>query len=402
MSRLATIASFAYLAVCLPVLPACSGAGATPDAAVPDARSPDAPPDACIAPAAPSPVDCAGTTCAAIEIPGDPIPAQGFRGYADASLRKDPGSDRVWMGYSFVRPVPFDDGMGGTQSTIQVETHLAHSDDAGASWTFDKVIFPSTAAPPGNVTGYFNSETVSLAPASATSWFASRLAYLTETSPEDKTVLATFMVRISHAASPDQLGTSREQVIGLTSSLPASFGAATDLNTLSGLSCTYWNDPGLFFQGGTLYLTAECVGQGTIHVFTAPAGDDVLQLVWTDRGALTTPADAAALGDVELNQADIEQAADGTLLLTVTPSHVVPGQTLSTHEGCRSLVIDSLAPPALHRDCGALTVRAAVTASDLASTGSCGYDARASGAGLVLARRPEAGAPGLLVRTGVP
>ena len=264
------------------------------------------------------------------------------------------------------------------------------------------MIFPNTAAPAGNITGYFNSETVSLAPASPTSWFASRLAYLTETFPDDKIIVATFMVRISHAASPDQLGTSSEQVIGLTSSLPAGFGAATDLNALSGLSCTYWNDPGLFYRNGTLYLTAECVGQGTIHVFAAAARDDVSQLVWADRGALTTPADAAALGDAELNQADIEQAADGALLLTVTPSHVALGQTLSTHEGCRSLVLDSLDPPVLHRDCGALAVRAAVTASDLTSTGSCGYDAHASGVGLLLARRPESGAPGTLVRSGVP
>ena len=348
-------------------------------------------------------MDCVGATCTAIEIAGDPIPAQGFRGYADASLRKDPGSSRVWMGYSFVRPVLVDDGMGGTKSVIQVETHLAHTDDGGGTWARDSVPFPNTPAPAGGtVTGFFNSETISLAPASATSWFASRLAYLVETSPEDKILLSTFMVRISHVASPDQFGASKEQVIGLTSSLPAGFGAATDLNTLSGLSCDYWNDPGLFYRGDTLYLTAECVGQATIHVFAAAATDDVTQLVWSDRGALTTPADAAALGDAELNQADLEEAADGTLLVTVTPSHVEPGKTLSTHEGCRALALDSLDPPVLHRDCGQLAVRAQVTASDLPSTGSCGYDAHTTGLGLVLARRPSGGAPGTLVRSRVP
>lgn len=397
MSRIATLVSFVF------VLSACSGSGANPDAVVPDASVPDTALDACAAPPAPAPVDCAGTACAAIEIPGDPIPAKGFRGYADPSLRKDPASDRVWMGYSFVRPVPFDDGMGGTQSTIQVETHLAHSDDAGASWTFDKVLFPNTPAPANsNITGYFNSETVGLAPASATSWYASRLAYLTETFPDDKLVLSTFMVRISHASAPDKFGTSQEQVIGLTSSLPASFGAATDLNTLSGLQCQYWNDPGLFYRNGTLYLTAECVGLGTIHVFAATAADDVSKLVWTDRGALTTPADAAALGDVELDQADLEEAADGTLLLTVTPSHLVPGETLASHAGCRTLVVDSLDTPAVHRECGAPAVRASVTASDLSSTGSCGYDAHTTGVGLVLARRGDGLAPGLLVRSRVP
>lgn len=395
MSRIPTLVLLAH------VLSACSGSQAAPDAGLPDAAAPDAAPDACVAAAAPTPVDCVGTTCAAIAIPGDPIPAKGFRGYADPSLRKDPGSDRVWMGYSFVRPVPFDDGHGGTKSTIQVETHLAHSDDAGASWAFDKVAFPNTAAPAGNVTGFFNSETIGLAPASATSWYASRLAYLVETAPNDGIIVPTFMVRISHVTSPDQLGTAPEQVIGLTSSLPAGFGGATDLNTLSGLSCTYWNDPGLFYRKGTLYLTAECVGQGTIHVFAAAANEDVTKLVWTDRGALTTPADATELGDAELNQADLDEAADGTLLLTVTPSHVVPGQTLTTHEGCRTLVVDSLDTPALHRECGQLTVRAKVTASDTPSTGSCGYDAHAAG-GLILARRPDGTAPGALVRSQVP
>ena len=144
------------------------------------------------------------------------------------------------------------------------------------------------------------------------------------------------------------------------------------------------------------------MGQGTIHVFAATATDDVSKLVWTDRGALITPADATALGDAELNQADLEEAADGTLLLTVTPSHLAPGETLATHAGCRTLAVDSLDTPALHRACGALAVRASVTASDLPSTGSCGYDAHTTGVGLVLVRRPDGIAPGLLVRSLVP
>lgn len=376
MSR---FASFAYL------LAACGDS-----AAVVSDASPDTPPDACVAPSV-TPVDCAGTACAAIEIAGDPIPAVGFRGYADPSVRADPGGGRIWLGYSFVRPTP----------AIEVETHLAHSDDAGGTWTFDRVLWPNTPAPMNaGVMGYFNSEVVSLAPVSSTTWFASRMAYLHETSPEDKILISTFMVRISHATVPDQLYAAQEQVIGLTSFLPAGYGAATDLNALSGLACTYWNDPGLFYRSGTLYLTAECVGQGTIHLFGATATDDVTQLVWTDRGALTTPADASELGDDELDQADLEEADDGTLLLTVTPSHA--GTPLATHEGCRTLSLDQLDPPILHRDCGALVPRASVTATDLASTGSCGYDRHAIGVGLVLARRPEAGQPGTLVKSGAP
>jgi hypothetical protein len=406
--------TFLFLACCLA---ACSGSGATPvdaapDAAAidatpdaaPDAISIDAAPDACIAPTAPPPVDCVGTSCAPIVIAGGPdVGTTGFRGYADASLRKDPGSARVWMGYSFVQPVAFDNGQGGTKPAIQVASHLAHTDDGGATWTFDKIVFPATPAPASTgVTGFFNSETISLAPASATSWYASRLAYLSETFPDDKLVVSTFMVRISHAASPAALGGSTEQVIGLSSALPAGYGAATDLNALSGLSCAYWNDPSLFYRNGTLYLTAECVGQGTIHVFTAPAVEDVSRLVWADRGALTTPQDARALGDDELDQADLEQAADGTLLVTVTPSHVVPGQTLATHAGCRTLRVASLDPPVLERACGVPTVVASVTASDTASTGSCGYDAHTTGVGLVLARRPNGAQPGVLVRSQVP
>ena len=177
MSRLFTLLLRANVA-------ARSGSSAAPDAGASNAAVPDtANPDACTAPAAPTPVDCAGTACAAIEIPGDPIPAKGFRGYADPSLRKDP--------------------------------------------------------------------------------------------------------------------------------------------------------------------------------------------------------------------------ADGTRLLTVTPGHVVPGQPLTTHGGFRTLVVDSLDAPALHGACGKLAVRASATASDLSSTGSCGYDAHAAG-GLILARRRENGAPGSPVRTGVP
>jgi hypothetical protein len=365
-----------------------------------DTSPPD--PDACIGFGSPVSTDCAGTACAAIEIPNDELPDQGFRGYADPSIRNDPASLRLWMGYSFARQVPFDEGNGTSVATVQVETHVAHSDDGGSTWSRDGIPFPNTNLPAGNITGYFNSETVALAAESATSWFASRLAYGVEVTPDAGILVTTFMTRISHASSPATLGSSPEQVIGMTSDLPASFGEATDLNKLSGLDCAYWNDPGLFYKDGMLYLTAECVGQGTIHVFSAVANDDVSQLVWTDRGALTTPADATELGDDELDQADLEVAANGTIQLIVTPSHVEAGATLATHEGCRALVVDSLDSPALHRECGKLAVTSAVTASDLSSTGSCGYDASASGLGIVLARRPEGNNPGTLVKSLAP
>lgn len=364
---------------------------------------------ACVLPSAPAVIDCTAGACDAIAVPGDPIPSQGFRGYADPSLRKDPGGPRIWLGYSFPRPVQTVDAAGKPTVVTLVETHLASSNDGGQSFAFTGTLFPNVGPmndPGGSgAVGYLNSETVSLAPAvinGVTTWFSSRLVYFTKAqSTGGGPIIGSFTVRIAHADTPEKLGAAKEQVLGLTSFLPAAYGGVADLNTIAGQACTYWNDPGLFFDQGKLHLVIECVGQSQIRLFTAVANDDVSLLEWKDRGALSDAATATELGDEELDQADLVRAKDGALLLLATPSHTNPG-TISSHAGCRAIEVESLDPPKLRRDCdGKLVVRASITASDLSSTGSCGYDP-ASMTGIVLARRPEGGLAGSLVRSHLP
>lgn len=63
---------------------------------------------------------------------GAPSPARGF---AVASIRKDPTSSRIWVAYSW----PHISGTGRNQA-VTVDNHLAHSDDGGASLTYDQAL----------------------------------------------------------------------------------------------------------------------------------------------------------------------------------------------------------------------------------------------------------------------
>lgn len=90
---------------------------------------------------------------------GQPSPA---RGYADPSMRKDSGSRRIWMVYSW----PHTTSAAGRPATA-VDTHLSYSDDGGRTWRFDRALWRSspTRDPRGGGRGFANSEAVSIEPA---------------------------------------------------------------------------------------------------------------------------------------------------------------------------------------------------------------------------------------------
>src|SRR5689334_10873730 len=117
-------------------------AGSPPDGAevAVDAGPSDAMPTPDAEPAA-AMIDCtaANGTCATIAIAGDAPAAGSARGFADPSMRAAPTGSRIWLAYSWPRARSLPSGGG----VVTVDSHLAHSDDGGATWAFDGPMWTS-------------------------------------------------------------------------------------------------------------------------------------------------------------------------------------------------------------------------------------------------------------------
>ncbi|MBI3744271.1 MAG: hypothetical protein HY261_08320 [Chloroflexi bacterium] len=288
--------------------------------------------------------------------------------------------------------------LAGRLPVVTVDNHLAHSDDNGTTWVFDRTLWTSQAEndPTTGEAGYSNNETVSLAPRqtpSGVAWYYVRMRYFTRVGGFK---FNTFHLRVGQAASPLQLADAREGVLGgaLT---PKEWNVDTDLSKLAPdvAACT-WSDPGLLFQNDNLYLAVQCyvVNQSGEHpdrefvaLFATKPDGPAPAWKWRYVGKLTMREDAVALGGESFTQTDLAYSRDGALMVIVSPS--MPGMSLEAHTGCLAIEVTSLEPPVLARDAsGRPKVRASVTASDLGTEGpgACGYDP-ASVTGIVIMRR---------------
>lgn len=375
--------------------------------------------DGCVSPPAPLARSCPKGTCTDFTLTGDVHAAVStgsfFHGFADPSLRADALAHRLWVAYSWPHETNAV-GAGGPVAMDVIASHYAHSDDGGDTWSFDGTLWPEVAAanPDGSgEMGFFDSETPSLAPATkdaSTTWYSVRLHYWVKPVAGFAPDVSTFTLHVAHASSVAELGAAPEQRFG-TAFTPAGL-LDVDLNSLSPslADCSFWNDPAVFFDGGTLYLAAECLvyqagkaidDKERVVLFASATPDELPTATWRYVGVLADHAIARELGDDELMQVDLAHTMDGKIVVMMTPSHsTATGQQV--HQGCRAIELASLDPPVMARRCGALVVRASVTAEDIPSgTGSCGYDPTST-TGIVLARRPDSAEAGFtLVRTGV-
>jgi hypothetical protein len=315
-----------------------------------------------------------------------------FRGYADPAVAHDPAAaGRVWLAYSWPHVLLGRAPDGTSVLMAAVSTHLARSDDDGASFAFVGEHWPAVrqADPEGSgENGVISSETPSLVAMDSggeVTWYGAHLRYFQRPETGYHPVYATsWHVRIGAASSPPELATAEETVLGV-SATSAVYRPDVRLDVLAGLPstrCAMLNNPGLFVDGGTLYLVVEClafvgtefdVGGSTTQVFaTEPVGAP-WEWVWRHTGMLADRTLARELGGDIIQQPELSRAADGTILFIGTPADedltVVVG---TTGKGCVALEVESLEPPTLRRGCdGGPVSRASITG---AGFGACTHD----------------------------
>lgn len=353
--------------------------------------------------------DCSARACPELTVAGDgydrrsdgtPSP---FHGYADAVLRRDPDSGRLWMAYSWPHvKVLGGDGAGrrGRSGLPAVETHLAYSDDGGGSWRYHGVLWPLIE----DARGITSIEVPNLLPRktdTGTVWYGARLDYsvprqggMKQRSPQ------SFRVRVMQASSPPAL--SRAPAVSLGASDDPAWAVDVNLTALDPAvsHCRIWNEPALQFQDGELYLALSCMAfrgkapdmaRNDVVLFATRPQGEVHSWRWRYVGRLAGAAEAAALGGQRLTQIELARGRDGALLAIMTPDTWDAALQDFVHHGCRAVEVASLPEARLARDPdGRLKLRASVGASDAGAhgTAACAYDP-ASATGIVIGRRDK-------------
>jgi hypothetical protein len=354
-------------------------------------------------PPAPTPVpsvqcDRAATLCPQITIAGDPIASTPtFNGYADAALVADPRvPNRFWMAYTYLEGRSAVSTGGQPVGVPHTATHLAQSTDGGSTWSRSAVLRDSalTADPEGlGPASYFGSETPSLAAVAegnTVRWYAARLSYFLEpVSAYQPRFASSWTIRVSTATgdTPAVLAQAPEALLGVGTTA-AVYGPTARLNTLSPAlaGCGFWNNPAVALEGGRLFVLAECMEfdgsvvsdlRSRVVVFsTLPTGSPA-GWNWRYDGVLADRAVATELGASRVVSANVSRTEDGRRMLLLS---LHAGGNAVVNQGCVGVKLAGLAPPALARTNGQLTLLARLgneTQPDW-YTGACAHEAGAN------------------------
>lgn len=365
--------------------------------------------------------DCAAPNCPAIEIIGDreatlpsgePSP---FRGFADATIRQDPESGRLWMAYSW--PSVRIDGekrrgplRRQSGSSPQVDIHLAYSDDRGGTWRLAKKLWsPTSVRSPDGDAGHMSHEVANLLPVRESGkvvWYGARLDYFL---PDDggfrKRPPQSFRILIGKAATPGDFAHAPTAALG-SMATDSAWGMDVNLAKLSPDTrhCMLWNEPAMFHNGEELFLALSCMAfrgktpdmeRNDLVVFATRPEGPPSRWQWRHAGKLAGAGEARELGGERLTQIDLAKSRSGHLIAIMTPDTWDTGTDDFVHRGCVAVEVDaSNQSLKLARDSGGrLKVMARIDASDAgaAGTAACTYDP-ASETGIVLGKRNKIGA----------
>jgi hypothetical protein len=388
-------------------------------------------------------VDCANTdtassqpmaptssTCAGLTIP-ESASADKFSGFADPTMRWDPATGLVWLGYSW----PHTWNAGSSNSTPVVDLHLAYSSDNGVTWNTptDLWVSQQTTDPATGATAFTSNEILNILPGQVTgqsgeTWFSAHLNYYVDqgTTIINALVPTSTMV-LNWAASPTALGsapasqTVRFKANGLSAGIPYDVNLTTLDSSLA--NCQQWAEPALYMKSGNLYMVLLCkygtspaqmlpkynfygVFETTPNLAVPPSA-----WTWQYNGQLAGTADAALLqGHQFFYELDLATRVDGSIVAIVSPADDLPspGNPAVAQQytyGCVVLLVKGLDKNnigmALDAN-GQLEVLASITASDLgpangdADSGACTYEPLASnGVVFMRAYNPDTRFPSL-------
>ncbi len=293
-----------------------------------------------------------------IEIVGD-APRNGI---FDPTVEYDAATGDGWLAYSAVFGAA--DPWGPN-----VETHIAKSEDAGATWTFEAVVNPSmptsvTIPGEGPTSGFWNYEVASLVndpddPGAEWKLFAHRI--FRRDSPDatvEQSVPAFSWIVMRTASDPAGPWAAERALFRSAQFPPAPYAPdaivveALDAS-LSGL--LVYSEPGAFERDGTLYVSLSgltLTGPDRILVL---ASDDH-GLSWRYAGTPLVEADAAPLGYLGFDGSAIVEDR-GRVFLLATPES--PGVL---HDGTLAFELASLDPAILVRDMGVPVIHLALPA----------------------------------------
>lgn len=359
--------------------------------------------------------DCAGSKCPEIKIVGDkeatlpngdPSP---FRGFADATIRRDPDSGRLWMAYSWPNVHVDDDKKTGLLSrrpatSPRVDIHLAYSDDQGRKWQFAKTLWsPTNTRGPGGQQGHMSHEVANLLPVregDRVSWYGARLDYFL---PDDggfaKRPPESFRILVGRASSPGELTDAPTVALG-SMKTDAAWGMNVNLAKLSAETshCMLWNEPALFHDGDELFLALSCMAfrgktpdmeKNDLVVFAARTEGVPTSWKWRYAGKLAGSKDAKELGGERLTQIDLAKNKEGRLMAIITPDTWDNKASDFVHRGCVAVEVDtSNKALKLARGSNGLKVLTRINASDAGPSGTaaCTYDP-SSITGIILGKR---------------
>lgn len=325
-----------------------------------------------------------------------------FSGFADPSIRKDPVTGTLWLAYSW----PHYKIENGNRSPSS-EIHLSKSIDGGKTWNFVGPLFETTPMNnPDNPSqsGYLDYEVVNLLPVEMngkTTWFAVTLNYfIPDQGGFSARPVNSFFISVYKSDNIEQLSNSPSANLGSNISATAwnlhQTLVPTDMNKLD-TNSFFWNEPSLYYENGTLYLTMVAfnlrnrsdITRDGVYVFATDPTGAPRTWNWEYKGMLAGNTEAAELGAERLTQVDIAKGVDGQTLMITTPDDWNSRFQDYNHKGCVVLEVASMDNPTLKRDDnGNLVARARIIDSDANELGSaaCSYDPN-SATGIIMTRR---------------
>jgi hypothetical protein len=335
---------------------------------------------------APLSLDCGtGTTCTVLNPGESPSGTSGFQGFADPTIRRDPSlpnqndstENKLWMAFSYASLV---------QGTKVVTIDLAHSVNAGISWTCDKCasnsdpLWPTTSGQDVIGNYYQNHEVMSIWPDGSgvnTTWYGAHLtyrSYVGENIYDHITGTGGIMVSQS-TTGPTGLGASGTSNYFLSN---------TYLNNLAGLSttpCSTWNEPTIVKNGTTIYLILQCDKPCTANCGSADGADyymfsntSISSSGWQlAAGPFGIAAEAAELNSNAnaIAEMDLYKRPDGSWVALAVPT--LGAGVSRTKYGC---VATAFTFPTINNSSNVFgTVYSKLNyTSALGDNGACGYD----------------------------